>query len=71
MEIQRMNEPTVDKAAQMQRTGKILLVFGLVMLATGSYLWIQGTTLAPVVIIFGFADLAAGGLLIFKGRPSA
>ena len=66
-----MNEPPVDKAAQLQRTGKILLVFGLVMLATGAYLWTQGTTLAPIVIILGFADLAAGGLLIFKGRPGA
>lgn len=65
-----MEQPTPERAAQLQRTGKILLVFGVVMLATGIYLWSKGTTLAPIVIILGFADLGAGLLLLYKGRPS-
>ena len=64
-----MEQPTPARGAQLQRTGKILLVFGVVMLATGIYLWTKGTMLAPIIIILGFADLGAGLLLLYKGRP--
>jgi uncharacterized membrane protein HdeD (DUF308 family) len=55
-------------AAEYKRNARMFVILGLVGLALGAFLYTQGTTLAPVVILVSVVDLLVAGWMMTKAK---